>query len=335
MSDAIMNFATLKPTPVRTIAAKDIRDALRDRFILIVTAFLGLAALVALVTGAIALRNDVATYEVAKASLLALGKSADAINAPEFYPLRLLRGAIEQIEIIGAAIAILIGYRSAASERGRQTLALMLTRPMRRWQFVAGKALAGICLLAGGLALVLGGLTLLLHLVSGIGLGADDLLRIAVVWGVAVAYTASFFLVSFILSLHMKQPSHALLVAFAVWLTLVLIAPQIGDTLDPDNQVAGGVFKQLNIAKPDQIVILKSFATFETVRDGIEQASVTKHFERFTFAVLGIKATYAGMPLGPILIEMLGNLNWIFLTALGLSALALALPLNPDRLAKA
>ena len=148
-------------------------------------------------------------------------------------------------------------------------------------------------------------------------------------------YTACFFLVSFILSLHMKQPSHALLVAFAVWLTLVLIAPQIGDTLDPDNQVAGGVFKQLNIAKPDQVEIMKGFATFETVRDGIEQASVTKHFERFTFAVLGIKATYAGMPLGPILIEMRGNLIWIFLTALGLAAVALALPLNPDRLAKA
>ncbi|MBX9795127.1 MAG: ABC transporter permease [Burkholderiaceae bacterium] len=335
MFDPALIPTRLNPTPVRTIAAKDIRDALRDRFILIVTAFLAVAALVALVTGAIALRGDVVTYEAAKASLLALGKSADAIKAPEFYPLRLLRGAIEQIEIIGAAIAILIGYRSAASERGRQTLALMLTRPMRRWQFVAGKALAGIGLLAGGLALVLGGLTLVLHFLSGIGLGADDLLRIVVVWGVAVAYTACFFLVSFILSLHMKQPSHALLVAFAVWLTLVLIAPQIGDTLDPDNQVAGGVFKQLNIAKPDQVEIMKSFATFETVRDGIEQASVTKHFERFTFAVLGIKATYAGMPLGPILIEMRGNLIWIFLTALGLAAVALALPLNPDRLAKA
>ena len=335
MFDAALIPTRLNPTPVRTIAAKDIRDALRDRFILIVTAFLAVAALVALVTGAIALRGDVVTYEAAKASLLALGKSADAIKAPEFYPLRLLRGAIEQIEIIGAAIAILIGYRSAASERGRQTLALMLTRPMRRWQFVAGKALAGIGLLAGGIALVLGGLTLVLHFLSGIGLGADDLLRIVVVWGVAVAYTACFFLVSFILSLHMKQPSHALLVAFAVWLTLVLIAPQIGDTLDPDNQVAGGVFKQLHIAKPDQVEIMKGFATFETVRDGIEQASVTKHFERFTFAVLGIKATYAGMPLGPILIEMRGNLIWIFLTALGLAAVALALPLNPDRLAKA
>ena len=92
---------------------------------------------------------------------------------------------------------------------------------MRRWQFVAGKALAGVGLLAGGLALVLGGLTLVLHLMSGIGLTADDLLRIAVVWGVAVTYTACFFLLSFILTLHMKQPSHALLVAFAVWLLLV------------------------------------------------------------------------------------------------------------------
>ena len=102
-----MFSTTFHPTPVRTIAAKDIRDALRDRFILIVTLFLGIAALTALVTGAIALRTDVATYEAAKASLLALGKTADSIAAPEFYPLRLLRGAIEQTEIIGAAIAIL------------------------------------------------------------------------------------------------------------------------------------------------------------------------------------------------------------------------------------
>ncbi|MBI1418894.1 MAG: ABC transporter permease subunit [Limimaricola sp.] len=335
MSDAIMTPAAVAPSPIRTIAAKDIRDALRDRFVLIVTVFLGIAAVVALLTGAIALRNDVATYDAAKATLLALGKSAGEIKAPEFYPLRLLRGAIEQIEIIGAAISILIGYRAAASERGRQTLALMLTRPMRPWQFVAGKALAGIALLAGGLALVLGMLTAVLHLSSGVGLVPDDLLRIAIVWGVAVAYSACFFLVAFILTLHMRQISHALLAAFAVWLTLVLIAPQVGDTLDPDNQVAGGVFAQLQISKPDQTQIMKGFATFEALRNGIEEASVTKHFERFTFAVLGIKSTYTGMALWPVLVEMTSNLIWIVMTVLGLGALALALPLNPDRLAKA
>ena len=136
--------------PLLTIAAKDMRDATRDRFLLIVTGFLILAALTALITGAIALSTDVATYEAAKASLLALGKSAASIKPPEFYPMRLLRGAVEQIEIVGSAIAILIGFRAASAERGRQTMALILTRPIKRWQFTGGKIVAGVALLAFG-----------------------------------------------------------------------------------------------------------------------------------------------------------------------------------------
>jgi hypothetical protein len=80
---------------------------------------------------------------------------------------------------------------------------------------------------------------------------------------------------------------------------------------------------------------MKRFANFESLRNGIEAGSVTKHFERFSFAILGIKPTYTGMAITPILTEMFGNLVWIFLTALGLASLALVLPLNPNRLAKA
>ena len=90
------------------------------------------------------------TCEKARATRRALGKSAEAVATPECYPLKLLRGAIEQTEIIGAAVAILVGHRAAASERGRQTLALILTRPVRRWQFLAGKVAAGVLLLARG-----------------------------------------------------------------------------------------------------------------------------------------------------------------------------------------
>jgi ABC-type transport system involved in multi-copper enzyme maturation permease subunit len=318
--------------PLFTIAAKDIRDATRDRFLRITTGFLVLAALTALITGAIALATDVATYDAAKATLLALGKSAAAIKPPEFYPMRLLRGAIEQIEIVGAAIAILIGFRAAASERGRQTLALILTRPLNRWQFTGGKILAGVGLLGFGLAVVLGLCAILLHLMSGVGLTGNDIARIGLVWAVSVIYMTSFFLVAFVLTLHLPRPSIALLIAFALWLVIVLVAPQIGDTMDPDNQVAGGVFKALSISRPDQLNIMKTYAGFEAVRNGIEVASITKHFERFAFAVLGIKATYAGLPLGPILTEKALDVLWIILAALGLSGLTLALPLNPKTL---
>ena len=277
------------------------RDALRDRFILLVTGFLVLAALVSLIAGAIALATDVTTYETARATLLALGKSAEAIAAPEFYPLKLLRGAIEQTEIIGAAD----GHPGRPPRRGERAGApdpgadpdpsgAALAVP-------GGKVAAGILLLAVGLAAVLAVCAVALHLGSGIGLGLADLGRIAIVWVAALAYTSCFFLSAFILTLSMRRPPHALLAAFSIWLLLVLIAPQIGDTLDPDNQVAGGVFKQLHIAKPDQIEILEGFAGYEAVRTGIEAASITKHFERFGFAVLGIKDTYTGQPLGPIL----------------------------------
>ena len=121
-------------SPILTIARKDAVDATRDRFLQTVTAFLVVAVVVSVVAGAIALASDVATYAAAHDQLLALGKPASAIAAPEFYPLKLLRGAIEQIEIMGAVIALLAGYRAAAAERGRQTLALILTRPLQHWQ---------------------------------------------------------------------------------------------------------------------------------------------------------------------------------------------------------
>ena len=315
--------------PMMTIAAKDMADAGRERFVTVLAAFLSIAALTALIAGAIALSTDVATYDAAKASLLALGKDPANIRAPEFYPLRLLRGTIEQIEIVGSAIAILIGFRAAAAERGRQTLALILTRPLRRWQFAAGKLLAGLALLAGGMAAIFVTCALGLEFLAGVGLGLNDLGRLAIVWGVSVAYAMSFFLVSFMLTLRMRQTATALLVSFALWLLLVLIAPQIGDTMDPDNQVAGGVFKALSISRPDQLDIMKAYAGFETLRDGIEQASLTKHFERFSFAVLGIKATFADQPLSTIMAEKALDLLWTLLAALGLGGLALLLPIDP------
>ncbi|MFZ1727511.1 MAG: ABC transporter permease subunit [Albidovulum sp.] len=321
-------------TVILAIARKDVSDALRDRFIVTLTVFLGLAAMASLMTGAIALATDVATYNDAKATLLALGKTAADLAAPEFYPLRLLRGAIEQIEIIGAVLGILAGFRAAVSERGRQTLALIMTRPLNQWQFLAGKLAAGTLLLTAGLAAVFMLGALLLEISAGVGLTGIDLMRLAIVWVMASTYTVGFFVLAFMTTLWSRRPSNALLFSFVVWLLLVLVAPQIGDTLDPDNQVAGGVFKLLHIPKAEQDRIKAGYAGYETIRNGIEVASVTKHLERFSFAVLGIKDTYTGKPLGPILTEKSGDALWLICTTLGLTGLMFSRRLKSDRLTK-
>ena len=228
-----------------TIAAKEIRDAWRTHLLLLLTGFLVLATLVSLTVSAVALHADYLSYIESRDLLISLGKSAADLVPPAFFPLKLMRGFVEHVEIIGAVLGIVLGYRAAAVERG-----------------------------------------------------------------------------------------HATLAAFAIWLLLVLIAPQIGDTLDPDNQVAGGVFRTLGIAKPDETEILKSFKTYETARNGIEQASPAKHFERFSFAVLGIKDNYNGQPLAEVVRDRAADLVWLLAIFAALVATLFARHLNLTRLTK-
>ncbi|MDW5317577.1 ABC transporter permease [Rhizobium sp. PL01] len=294
-----------------TIAKKEIRDAARGKLFTLVSLLLILCGATALIVGAVAMNAEVANYAASRDLLLSLGKSADALAPPAFKPLALLRSFIEYLEIIGAILGIVLGHRTAASERGRNTLGLLLTRPLSFRVLLAGKTLGSLAVLVAILAAVFcvgaAGITL----IGGVGLTAPDIARILVTFAAAAIYVGSFFLLGLLLALHMRRPAHAIMAAFAIWLVLVLIVPQIGDTLDPDNQVGAGVFRTLGIAKPQEKQIMTSFATYETVRDGIEQLSPAKHLERWSFAALGIKEIYYGQPLVTVMRDRWSDAAWL------------------------
>lgn len=317
-----------------TIAGKEVRDALRTHLLTTLTGLLVAAALVSLSVSAVALHAEFLSYVESRDLLLSLGKSIADLKPPAFFPLKLLRGFVEHVEIIGAVLGIVLGYRAAAVERGHSTLALILTRPVARSTFLFGKLLGNMILISCGIALtfVIGALAL--SAISGLWLVPADLARVALVDILATLYVGSFFLLGFTLALGIKRLPSALLAAFAVWLSLVLIAPQIGDTLDPDNQVAGGVFRTLGISKPDEKAILKTFSTYETIRDSIEQASPAKHLERFSFAVLGIKDIYNGQPLATVVRDRASDIWWLIAAFAGLALLLFLRPLNITRLTK-
>ena len=131
------------------IARKDMGDAARSHMLWILGSFLLLASIVALAIAALALRIDVANYNEGRDALLALGRPLAAIPSAEFFPLKLLRGFIEHIEIIGSVLGIILGYRGAAVERGNSTVALILSRPVSPRTLLAGKALGAIALIVG------------------------------------------------------------------------------------------------------------------------------------------------------------------------------------------
>ncbi|QKK33351.1 ABC transporter permease subunit (plasmid) [Rhizobium indicum] len=204
-----------------TIAAKEIRDAARGRLFAVVSLLLIICGATALIVGAVAMNRQVADYTASRDLLLSLGKSADALAPPSFKPLALLRGFIEYLEIIGAILGIVLGHRAAASERGRNTLGLLLTRPLSLQVLLAGKLLGNLAALIVILAIVFmidaAGITL----IGGVGLTAADMARILVTFAAAAMYVGLFFLIGLILALHMRRPAHAIMAAFAIWLALV------------------------------------------------------------------------------------------------------------------
>ena len=126
-----------------------------------------------------------------------------------------------------------------------------------------------------------------------------------------------------------RRLSAGLVLTLVIWLAFVLIIPQIGDTMDPDNQVPGGLFAALHIQKPDELDVLAQFAGYDTLRNALEVSSPTKHFERITFAFLGIKDQFNQQPLGTVWIAMLPYI--ITLTAAALAAVLTAVAVTTRR----
>lgn len=319
---------------ILVIAAKEISDARRARLLFVIAAFMLGAGIVALTVAAIALKAEVINYQSARDLLLSLGKPADLLAPPVFRPLSLLRGFIEYTEIIGAVLGLVLGHRAATSERICGTFPLLFTRPVSKAALITGKLLGNVGTLSVVLASMFSLGVLGIVVIGGVSLNANDLLRIGLTLAAAILYVGSFFLIGLLLALVIRRPAHAMLLGFGFWLAFTLVVPQIGDTLDPDNQVGAGVFRTLNIAKPQEKQIMSTFSTYETVRDAVEQSSPAKHFERWSFAVLGIKDTYAGQPLASVVADRRVDALWLIVLFGTLTTGLLLLPLNAVNLTK-
>jgi ABC-2 type transport system permease protein len=229
---------------------------------------------------------------------------------PEFYPLTILRGVIDYLEIIGAIIGIILGYLSIAKEKGKKTLQLILSRPIKRSAIISGK-IAGNSLLLLTVLLIVG---IFIYFITW-GLGKvmflpAEFLKLLFTLFLSYLYMLFFYCLSSALSISIKSLPNALIIIFAIWLIFVLIIPQIGDTMDPDNQIPGGFFQSMHIAKLQEREILAKFSTYETTRNALEESSVTKHYERTSFALLGIKPEYNGKNFGLIFYDEWKNIVW-------------------------
>ncbi|MHB8651559.1 MAG: ABC transporter permease [Minisyncoccota bacterium] len=308
---------------ILTVAKKEYGDAVRNYVFVTFLMFLVVLTGISLYVGAVNFQVKVSLFEKTYQALIAAGQPIGTLTRPEFFPLQLLRATIEYLEIIGAIMAISLGYLSIAKEKGNNTLPLIFTRPITRKKYYLGKLVGNAALLTSVSALLFLTIIGIIVLVGGVHLSLSEVAKILFSTLVIFVYLSIFFLFAALCTILMRFPSNALILTFVVWMFFVLIVPQIGDTMDTDNQVPGGFFNAIHVDKPQSKIILQQFTLYETLRNGTEETSITKHYERFTFALLGIKDMYNGKSLGYVFWDKRGEILWLmgFLVTLGFTSL--------------
>ena len=305
---------------VGVLCRKELKDLSRSRATAGLLVFLSAVIILSVLVAAADYRVKLAEYTAYADALKAAGGSPTP--PPNLFPLQMLRGGIEYLEIVGSLFAVILGYGLVAKEKGSNTLQLLFTRPLGRHAFAGGKILATAVV---WLAVVLGlfaVIALAVLLAGQAQLGGQDFLRLAI----AAAHTCVYFIMWSLLALALasltRQPASGLVLALVLWLVIVLVIPQIGDTMDPDNQIPGGLFASLQIDATNENALMTRFASYETWRDFVEQTSTTKQYERAVFAYLGVQSQYNQLSPGDVWAATSHNSLWLLATSVFTAAAA-------------
>jgi len=150
------------------------------------------------------------------------------------------------VTILGFLIplmAIGLGFDAVNGEHNRGTLSRILSQPIYRDALLAGKFLAGLATIAISLTalwLLVIGLGLLL---LGVPPGGEEILRALAFLGVTVLYAGVWLALAMLLSVILRSPASAALVALGLWLLFAVLWPMLGPALaqviaPPDPQYA-------------------------------------------------------------------------------------------------
>ena len=282
---------SFRKKPILLIARKEIRDAFRNRLFLASLLMLISLSLIAIGLGAVTVHKHIVEYQQSVKILKELGRT-DIPPMPSLNPIAVSKNFINYLAMVGALLAIILGFSSIRKEKQAGTLQLILSRPVYRDQLLAGKII-GNALMMAMLMFGVGLVTWLTLLVmGGVKLSTDQFIKLMLTMGMSWLYLLIFFLVALFFTLWARYENQALLLTIIVWLVFAFILPQIGDTMDLDNQIPGGFFTSLGLDRAGEKAVLAKFKKYETIRGGLEELSPTKHYERISFALLGIKAQF-------------------------------------------
>ncbi len=183
---------------IAIIAAKEMRDGLRNRWVVATTALMAALALTLAFMGA----APTGTVGVSALNVTIVSLSSLSVF---LVPL----------------IALLLSYDAIVGEAERGTLSLLLAYPVRRWQVVIGKFAGHLCILTLATVVGYGVAGLALGLAGGGDAGAVGAFVLMV--GSSAMLGGVFIAIGYFVSALVKDRGAAGGIAIGVWLFFVLL----------------------------------------------------------------------------------------------------------------
>ncbi|WP_159990446.1 ABC transporter permease subunit [Pelistega ratti] len=230
-------------SPIIIVMQKEIKDSLRNRWVMAATLLLALLAL------SLGFLGSSPTGQEVKADLLTVTVVSLSSLSIFLVPL----------------IAMLLSHDALIGEIERGTMALLLSYPISRTQVLAGKFLGHVVVLLLAVTLGYGLAGLALQLSAGI-LSLQGWKPLGLLILASILLGASFLSMGYVISAYVKERGTAAGIAIAVWLFFVVIFDMavLGILVaDTQQNITAGMVEYILLFNPADIYRLLNLTGYE------------------------------------------------------------------------
>ena len=295
---------------VLIIGKNEMQTAFKNQVFVMMTLLFLLLSVLSVYIGSTTKSVEMQTYQTVVTNLQASG-SSNLPDAPLISSLSVLQNIVTYIGIVGAVMAIFLGFDGISKEREQGTLRLILVRPIFRDQLVLGKILGAVMVLGSILALTFVGNLILYSLVMGILPSGGDILRLLLVLFFGFLYMMGFYIAALYMSMHSEDKVYSFLLMMILWITVSFVIPQLADSQRTFTY---------NMNATTQV--MTKIATNTGISDFIEIFSPTVHYNNLSFDLLQVNTT--AMNLDVLSVLKLRSMEIIYMIIPGLVFLGIS-----------
>lgn len=286
------------------IAVKEFKSAFKDKIFIVITLLFLILSILSVYIGSSTRSAELKAYNDIIELLKSQG-SKDFPPVPQIYPLAILQNIIKYISIVGAVLAIFLGFDTFSGEKENGTMRLLLSRPLYRDQLISGKLLGGSLVIGLLLTVTLIFNTFLFAVVSGVIPGIGDIARLCVFIVIAFSYMISFYIATVFTSIKTRDRAFGFLIMLVIWVGVSFVIPQLAESQ-----------KSFSYALNSTAQAVTQLPSDTTISKAIEIFSPTVHFQLISGDLLQTSPETAMLNIIDILYKRLFQLVYMLVPGL-------------------